>query len=45
MRKVIGEVLDEWVPKGRFDFEEFVSYFPITVMCTLLGASSDERAI
>ncbi|HTV95152.1 MAG TPA: cytochrome P450 [Steroidobacteraceae bacterium] len=39
MRQVISRVLDEWGPKGRFDFEEFASYFPITVMCTLLGAS------
>lgn len=39
MRKVIAELLDEWVPKGAFDFEEFASYFPITVTCTLIGAS------
>ena len=37
MQKVIGDLLDEWVPKGRFDFEEFASYFPITVMCSLIG--------
>jgi cytochrome P450 len=34
-------LLDEWVPKGAFDFEEFASYFPITVTCNLLGASPD----
>jgi len=39
MRQVISRVLDEWSPKGHFDFEEFASYFPITVMCSLLGAS------
>ena len=39
MRQVISRLLDEWAPKGRFDFEEFASYFPITVMCSLLGAS------
>jgi cytochrome P450 len=39
MRRVISRLLDEWSPKGRFDFEEFASYFPITVMCSLLGAS------
>ncbi|RZJ98096.1 MAG: cytochrome P450 [Novosphingobium sp.] len=38
MRKVIAELLDEWVPKGQFDFEDFASYFPITVMCSLIGA-------
>ena len=41
MRKVIAELLDEWTPKGAFDFEEFASYFPITVMCSLIGASPD----
>ena len=39
MRQVISRLLDEWSPKSRFDFEEFASYFPITVMCSLLGAS------
>jgi cytochrome P450 len=38
MRATIAELLDEWAPKGGFDFEEFASYFPITVMCKLLGA-------
>lgn len=42
MRKVIRELLDEWVPKGAFDFEEFASHFPITVMCSLVGAPSSE---
>ena len=32
MREVIAKLLDEWAPKGAFDFEEFASYFPITVM-------------
>jgi cytochrome P450 len=39
MRAVIAKLLDEWVPKGKFDFEEFASYFPITVMCSLMGIS------
>jgi cytochrome P450 len=38
MREVISELLDEWAPKGEFDFEEFASHFPITVMCKLVGA-------
>ena len=38
MRKVIAQLLDEWAPKGAFDFEEFASHFPITVMCGLIGA-------
>lgn len=41
MREVISDLLDEWVPKREFDFEEFASYFPITVMCRLLGAAPD----
>ena len=41
MREVISGLLDEWAPKGSFDFEEFASYFPITVMCRLIGASPD----
>jgi cytochrome P450 len=39
MRDVISQLLDEWAPKRAFDFEEFASYFPITVMCRLIGAS------
>lgn len=41
MREVISQLLDEWLPKRRFDFEEFASYFPITVMCRLIGAAPD----
>ncbi len=46
MRRVITELLDEWAPRGAFDFAEFASYFPITVMCGLLGVSAEPvRAI
>jgi len=38
MRRTIAGLLDEWAPKGEIDFELFASYFPITVMCRLLGA-------
>jgi len=41
MRAVISQLLDEWVPKGAFDFEEFASWFPITVMCRMIGASPE----
>jgi cytochrome P450 len=44
MRKVIAELLDEWAPKGAFDFEQFASFFPITVMCSLIGAPTDAIA-
>jgi cytochrome P450 len=39
MRDVIATLLDEWVPRGAFDFGEFASWFPTTVMCSLIGAS------
>ena len=46
MRQVIGELLDEWAPKRAFDFADFASYFPITVMCGLLGVPAQPvRAI
>lgn len=38
MRQTISDLLDEWVPKGSFDFEEFASFFPISVMARLIGA-------
>lgn len=41
MREVISALLEECVPKRAFDFEEFASYFPITVMCCLIGQSPE----
>lgn len=41
MREVIESLLDEWAPKAEFDFEEFASWFPITVMCKMIGASPE----
>src|SRR5690606_18981171 len=45
MQRVISELLDEWAPPGdekvTFDFAEFASYFPVTVMCGLLGVSAE----
>ncbi len=41
MREVMTSLLDEWAPKERFDFEEFISYYPISVMCRIIGASPD----
>ncbi|WP_317929489.1 cytochrome P450 [Halioxenophilus sp. WMMB6] len=38
---VIGQLLDEWAPKGEFDFEEFASRFPVAVMFGLLGIPRD----
>lgn len=42
MRATITRLLDEWAPKGRFDFEEFSSYFPISNMFTMVGAPIEE---
>jgi cytochrome P450 len=42
MQATIRRLLDEWAPKGRFDFEEFASNFPISVMFTLVGAPIEE---
>jgi cytochrome P450 len=39
MRQVVSELLDDWAPRGRIDFEEFASYFPVSVMCAIIGAS------
>lgn len=39
MQRTMTELLDEWAPRGSFDFEEFASYYPISVMCRMIGAS------
>jgi cytochrome P450 len=41
MQRVISDLLDEWAPKGEFDFAVFASYFPVSVMCGLLGVSAE----
>jgi cytochrome P450 len=41
MRERVSQLLDEWAPKGAFDFAEFAAYFPITVMFGLIGASTE----
>lgn len=38
IREVIDAQLDEWLPKGEFDFADFAANFPITVMMGLIGA-------
>ncbi len=42
MRETVSTMLDEWAPKGRFDFAEFASYFPVAILCGLLGTTTDE---
>jgi cytochrome P450 len=41
MQQAICALLDEWIPKGEFDFAEFAAYFPVTVLCGVLGVSSE----
>jgi cytochrome P450 len=42
MQATISAILDEWAPKGRFDFAEFASNFPVRVMFALLGVPTDQ---
>lgn len=37
MREVIDDLLDKWMPKGQFEFQEFASYFPIAVLNRMIG--------
>lgn len=41
MQQVITRLLDEWAPKRAFDFAEFAAFFPVTVMCGILGVSAE----
>jgi cytochrome P450 len=39
MRETVSSILDEWAPKGAFDFADFAAQFPVRVMFALLGTS------
>ena len=41
MRETLNRLLDEWTPGGTMDFEEFSSYYPVSVMAQLIGAPLD----
>jgi cytochrome P450 len=41
MRRIVSELLDEWAPRGQFDFAEFASFIPVAVVFGLLGVSTD----
>src|SRR5258705_12118198 len=41
MQSTITALLDEWAPKGQFDFAQFASLFPISVMFGLLGVPQE----
>jgi len=41
MREIMTALLDEWAPRERIDFEEFSSFYPVSVMSRLIGAPLD----
>ncbi|MDE2620885.1 MAG: cytochrome P450, partial [Sphingomonadales bacterium] len=41
MRETVRRILDEWAPRGAFDFTEFAGQFPVRVMFALLGTPID----
>ncbi len=41
MRETVSALLDDWAPKGAFDFTEFAANFPVRVMFALIGASTE----
>ncbi|MCB2078171.1 MAG: cytochrome P450 [Novosphingobium sp.] len=41
MRANMERLLNEWLPKGEFDFAEFSSYYPVSVMTQMIGAPLD----
>ncbi len=45
MQATITKLLDDWAPKGEFDFELFASHFPISVMFALVGAPHEGIAL
>ncbi len=42
MRATVSSLLDDWAPKGRFDFAQFAANFPVRVMFGLIGAPTDK---
>jgi cytochrome P450 len=41
MRENISRLIDEWAPRREFDFTLFASYFPVSVLCGVMGVSSE----
>lgn len=40
IRQILGQLLDDWAPRGAFDFSDFAANYPVAVMCGLLGISA-----
>ncbi|HEX4375693.1 MAG TPA: cytochrome P450 [Steroidobacteraceae bacterium] len=41
MQATVAALLDEWAPKGAFEFTEFAANFPIRVMFALIGTTTE----
>lgn len=41
MQKIMKDLLAEWLPRGKFDFAEFASYYPVAVTTSMIGAPLD----
>jgi len=41
VRRIVTGLLDEWAPRGAFDFAEFASFIPVSVVFSLLGVAID----
>jgi cytochrome P450 len=41
VREVIDDLLDDWVPRCSFQFPEFTSWFPISVLSRMIGGPLD----
>jgi cytochrome P450 len=41
MREQMTRLLDEWGPREAFEFGDFASHYPVSVMCRIIGASPD----
>jgi cytochrome P450 len=42
IRNNAAKWVDAWAPKGRMDFVEFASEYPISVLCAVLGTGTEE---
>lgn len=42
MRETFENHLNQWLPKGKFDFAKFAAPYPITVMTKLIGARPED---
>ena len=42
MQEIMTNLLEGWVPKRAIDFEEFASYYPVSVMTRMIGAQLEE---